>query len=71
VDVDGNVYISAGDGVQVFNPAGNMIGKIHTPEVAANCAFGMPDGQTLFIAATSSAWSIRLDTRGATATANN
>ena len=67
VDVDGNVYVSAGDGVQVFDPAGHMLGKIHTPEVAANCAFGMPDGQTLFIAATSSVWSIRLNTRGATA----
>ncbi|MEX0761878.1 MAG: SMP-30/gluconolactonase/LRE family protein [Dehalococcoidia bacterium] len=65
VDVDGNVYVTAGDGVQVFTPGGDMIGKIHTPEVAANCAFGRADYDTLFIAATSSVWSVRLNTAGA------
>lgn len=66
VDVNGNLFVSAGDGVQCFNPAGELIGKIQTPEVAANCSFGMGDRQTLFIAATSSVWSIELNTAGAT-----
>ena len=66
VDVDGNLYVTAGDGLQVFNPAGDLIGKIHTPEVAANCTFGMADRQTIFIAATSSVWSVELNTAGAT-----
>lgn len=65
VDVDGNVYVTAGDGIQVFNPKGEMLGKILTPEVAANCSFGMSDNQTLFIGATSSIWSIKLNTAGA------
>ena len=65
-DVDGNIWISAGDGVQVFNPNGDMLGKIHTPEVAANLSFGMADNQTLFIGATSSIWSIELNIAGAT-----
>jgi len=65
VDVDGNIYVTAGDGIQVFNPKGEMLGKILTPEVAANCSFGMSDNQTLFIGATSSIWSIRLNTAGA------
>ncbi len=65
VDVDGNLFVSAGDGIQCFNPSGDLIGKIHTPEVAANCSFGMSDRQTLFIAATSSVWSIDLNTAGA------
>ena len=47
VDVDGNIFVTAGDGVQVFNSAGEMPGKILTPEVAANCSFGMPDRQSL------------------------
>ncbi|MDA1278958.1 MAG: SMP-30/gluconolactonase/LRE family protein [Chloroflexi bacterium] len=64
-DVDGNIWVAAGDGVQVFNPAGDMLGKIHTPEVAANLSFGMNDLQTLFIGATSSIWSIRLNAVGA------
>jgi gluconolactonase len=66
VDVDGNLYVTAGDGVQCFGPSGNMIGKILTPEVAANCSFGMSDRQTLFIAATSSVWKVKLNTAGAT-----
>ena len=65
VDVNGNLFVSPGDGIQCFNPEGEMIGKIHTPEIAANCSFGMGDRQTLFIAATSSVWSIELNTVGA------
>jgi gluconolactonase len=65
-DVDGNIWIAAGDGIQVFNPSGDMLGKIHTPEVAANLSFGMSDNQTLFIGATSSIWSIELNTAGST-----
>ncbi len=65
VDVNGNLFVSAGDGIQCLNPSGDLIGKIHTPEVAANCSFGMSDRQTLFIAATSSVWSIELNTAGA------
>ena len=37
LDVDGNLYVTAGDGVQVFNPKGEMLGKILTPQTAANC----------------------------------
>jgi len=65
LDVDGNLYVTAGDGVQVFNPKGEMLGKILTPQTAANCSFGMSDNQTLFIGATTSIWSIRLNTAGA------
>lgn len=64
-DVDGNLYVTAGDGIQVFNPAGKMLGKILTPEAAGNCSFGMSDRQTLFIGATKSLFSIHLNARGA------
>ena len=66
VDVEGNVFVTAGDGIQVFNLRGEMLGKIHTPEMAANCSFGMVDRETLFIGATSSIWSIQLNTAGVT-----
>jgi gluconolactonase len=65
VDVAGNLFVTAGDGVQVFSPAGERLGTIRTPEVAANCAFGTPTGDLLVIAATSSVWAVRLNTRGA------
>ena len=58
VDTNGNVWTSAGDGVHVFAPDGTLLGKIHTPEKAANCEFGGPDGHTLFITATTSLYAI-------------
>jgi gluconolactonase len=64
-DADGNLYVGAGDGVQVFDPAGQMLGKILTPETVGNLSFGMSDKQTLFIGATKSLWAIRLDAKGA------
>ncbi len=65
-DVDGNVWIAAGDGVQTYSPSGNLIGKIHTPEVSANLSFGMLDLKTLFVGATSSIWSVKLNISGST-----
>jgi gluconolactonase len=65
VDTDGNLYVAAGDGVQVLSPSGDLLGKILTPDVVTNCAFGMPDYQTLFIAATECVWKVRLDAAGA------
>ena len=64
VDVDGNVWTSAGDGVHVLAPDGEELGRILTPEAAANVTFGGLDGLTLFITATSTLWSIRVGIRG-------
>jgi gluconolactonase len=63
-DADGRVYSSAGDGVQVFNPDGKLIGKILVPESPANLAFGGADGQDLFITARTSLYVVRLNVRG-------
>ncbi len=65
VDTDGNLYVTSGDGVQVFTPVGEMLGKFLTPEIAANCCFGTPGRQTFFICATSSVWMVRLKSTGA------
>ena len=64
-DVNGNLYVTTEQGVQVFDPDGRTLGKIHTPEIAANCSFGMSDRQRLFIGATSGLWCIDLNTQGA------
>lgn len=65
VDVDGNVWTSAGQGVECFDPAGNLLGRIKLPEVAANLTFGGPRRNRLFITATSSLYSIYVATTGA------
>ena len=63
-DADGRLYASVGDGVQVFGPEGKLIGKIRTPQAAANCCFGGPDGKTFFITARKSVWAVRLKVTG-------
>jgi gluconolactonase len=35
-DAKGNVYAGCGDGVQVWNPSGKLIGKIYLGETSAN-----------------------------------
>jgi gluconolactonase len=54
VDVAGNVWTSAEDGVQVFDPDGKKLGLVPVPEVVANVCFGGDDGTDLFIVATTS-----------------
>ncbi len=66
VDTDGNLFTSAWDGIQVYSPEGELLGKILVPEDrTANCVFGGPDKQRLYITADKSLYSIELNTTGA------
>ena len=65
VDVDGNVWTSAGDGVHCFGSDGKLLGKILLPQTAANITFGGPRRNQLFITATKSLYAIFLATTGA------
>jgi gluconolactonase len=64
VDVDGNLWIAAGDGVHCYSSQGELLGKILTPETVANVTFGGPRRNRLFIAATSSLHAVYLNTAG-------
>jgi gluconolactonase len=65
IDVHGNLWSSAGDGVHCFSPAGELLGKIRIPEVVANVCFGGAKRNRLFICATTSLYSVYLRTAGA------
>ena len=65
LDVDGNIWTSAGDGIHVLDADGVELGRIILPEEASNCQFAGPDGRRLFITATSTLWSLRVGIRGA------
>lgn len=65
VDVDGNVWTSAEDGVHCIASDGELLGKIRVPETVANVAFGGPKRNRLFIAAASSLYAVYVGTRGA------
>ena len=64
VDVQGWVYTSSEDSVQVFHPDGTRLGKIHVPERVGNVTFGGPERDLLYIAASTSLYRIGLSTRG-------
>jgi gluconolactonase len=63
VDSNGNVYCAGPDGIWIISPHGKYLGRIKTPEHAANIAWG-EDGRSLFIAASSSVYKIRVEQKG-------
>jgi gluconolactonase len=65
IDVEENIWTSAGDGVQCFTSGGDLIGKIPVPEKVANVCFGGPARDRLFICGHTSLYAIHLNTRGA------
>ncbi len=64
VDKQGNVYSTGPGGIWIFSPQGQHLGTIRTPERAGNLAWGDEDGKTLYIAASSSIYRIRLNSVG-------
>jgi gluconolactonase len=71
LDVDGNVWCSMGsgdpaeDGVRCYAPNGDLIGKIHLPETCANLCFGGKKKNRLFMTASTSVYSVYVETVGA------
>lgn len=51
IDTQGNLYLTTALGVQVFSPAGKLLGIIEVPEHPANVTFGGQDNKTLYITA--------------------
>lgn len=65
VDLEGNVWTSSESGIYVYSPEGELLGKIAVPEKVGNLCFGGPDGTELFIAASTSLYSIKTRTQDA------
>ena len=70
LDTDGNLWCGWGmgaaglDGVHVFSPAGKLIGRIDLPERCANLCFGGVHRNRLFMAASTSLYSLYVNTQG-------
>lgn len=60
VDVQGWVYTSSEDSVQVFHPDGRLLGRIPVPEKVGHVTFGEPERDLLYIAASTSLYRIRI-----------
>jgi sugar lactone lactonase YvrE len=59
VDSRGNAYIAAGQ-IHVYDPAGKRLDTIEVPERPIQLMFGGADRKTLFIAARTSLYSVRM-----------
>jgi gluconolactonase len=64
LDVRGNLWLSAGDGVHCHASDGSLLGKIAIPESVANVCFGGPKLNRLFICGTTSVFGLPEHARG-------
>ncbi|MFD6069158.1 MULTISPECIES: SMP-30/gluconolactonase/LRE family protein [Amycolatopsis] len=64
VDAAGRVWAAAHDGLHCFAPDGTRIGKLRVPEVCSNLTFGGPRRNDLFITASSSVYTLRVNFSG-------
>ena len=70
-DRDGNLWAAAGwagegfDGVHIFAPEGDLIGRIHLPEPCSNLCFGGLKKNRLFMTAGQSLYSLYVEAVGA------
>ena len=65
VDIHGNVWTSAQDGVHCLAPDGTPLGRIKIPEMVSNLTFGGPKRNRLFITANRSLYSVFVASTGA------
>lgn len=64
VDMAGNVYVSAPGGLQILSSTGKHLGTIVTPQHVHNMAWGDDDGKTLYLAARTGLYRIKLNIAG-------
>jgi gluconolactonase len=63
VDKNGNLFCTGPGGIFVLNASGKLLGRIHTGEYTANCAFGN-NGSVLYITADSYLCRLKTKTLG-------
>ena len=64
VDTDGRIWAAAGDGVHCIAPDGTLLGKLLIPEIASNLCFAGPQLNHLFVTASSTLYTLRVNFRG-------
>jgi gluconolactonase len=65
LDAAGRVWAAAHDGLHCFDPNGTLLGKLLVPEIVANFTFGGLRRNQLFICASASLYSLRVNFNGA------
>jgi gluconolactonase len=65
IDQNGNVYVSGPGGLWILSPAGKHLGTVQGPEHPHNMNWGDADHRTLYLAAETGIYRIRLNVPGA------
>jgi gluconolactonase len=65
LDDTGRIWAAAHDGLHCFDPDCSLIGKLLVPQVVSNLTFGGTRRNQLFVTATTSLYSIRVNFNGA------
>lgn len=60
VDSAGNLWASAGAGIDVYTPTGELLGRVAFPADVTNLAFGSPGSGDLFVTAGTSLYLLRV-----------
>lgn len=64
-DASGRLWAAAHDGLHCYETDGILSGKLLVPEITANLAFGGPQANQLYLTATTSLYTLRVNFRGA------
>lgn len=64
VDTRGHVYVSGPGGLWIVAPDGVVLGRLSLPEQPHNMAFGDPDSRSLYLAAQTSVYRLRVGVPG-------
>ncbi|WP_210769363.1 SMP-30/gluconolactonase/LRE family protein [Occultella kanbiaonis] len=65
LDAAGRIWAAAADGLHCLAPDGTLLGKLRLPEICSNLTFGGPRGNTLFVTATNTLYSLMVNVTGA------
>lgn len=60
-DKTGNIYCTGPTGIWVISPTGKHLQTIEIPEAPANCAWGDPDGKSLYVTARTGLYRVRFN----------
>lgn len=64
VDTDGNVWTSAGTGIEVFERTGAPLGRVNFPQNVSNLVFGGPKRNRLFVTCTHEVYGMYVTSNG-------
>ena len=64
LDEHGNLYLTGGSNITVYNPAGELLETIAIPLPPANMTFGGPNRDVLYITARTALFSLQMAVRG-------